>query len=143
LLGLPAMLALAAVGCGARGDALPREPISGTVTLDGAPLKSGSILFEPTAQGAVSSGGMIADGSFRVSRNDGPIPGTYRVMIFAAGAARAPAQPDVVPGQETKSAASSRLGVGLIPIRYNLKTELTAEVKSGGPNTYTFDLKSR
>jgi hypothetical protein len=33
------------------------------------------------------------------------------------------------------------VGTGSIPLRFNLKTELTAEVTSGGPNTYTFDLK--
>ena len=29
----------------------------------------------------------------------------------------------------------------LIPPRYNSQTELTAEVKAGGPNVYAFDLK--
>jgi hypothetical protein len=33
------------------------------------------------------------------------------------------------------------MGVGAIPMRFNLQSELTAEVKAGGPNDYTFDLK--
>src|SRR5690349_8575855 len=77
-------------GCGGAGDDLPREPISGTVSFDGQPLKSGSIQFQPvqTKEG-ISTGGMIDDGRFTVPRNEGPVPGNYKVMIFAAGESRA------------------------------------------------------
>jgi len=33
--------------------------------------------------------------------------------------------------------------VGMIPVRYNLQTELTAQVKTDGPNTYEFVLKKK
>jgi len=141
LLGMIALAVLVPVGCGA-GDDLPREPISGTVTFDGEPVKAGTIQFVPEAgKEGVSSGGIIADGGFRVAREDGPIPGKYSVMIFAAGRPRAATKEGVIPGDEPKAEVKPSLGVGMIPMRFNLKTELTAEVKSGGPNTYTFDLK--
>ena len=44
--------ALGLAGCsGSSGDDLPREAVSGTVTLDGAPLPSGSISFSPDGGG--------------------------------------------------------------------------------------------
>jgi hypothetical protein len=138
LIGLIAAALLAEAGCGGARDGLAREPISGTVTFKGEPLKSGTISFTPIgSQAGVSSGGMISDGTFQVKRADGPIPGKYTVMIFATGARGA----SKAPGEGSEPAAKVSTAVGLIPIKYNLKSELTAEVKSGGPNSYTFDLQ--
>jgi hypothetical protein len=143
-IGIVAAAACSLSGCGA-GDDLPREPISGTVTFEGQPIRSGSIQFVPqkTKEG-VASGGIIADGRFSVARDDGPVPGSYQVMIFAADQTQA-ASPVEPPGAgatpaEKKKARAERSAV-LIPVRYNMQSELTAEVKAGGPNTYTFDLK--
>src|SRR5438132_10117593 len=82
-------------GCGGAGDQLPREPVSGTVTFDGQPLKSGTIRFVPvqTKEG-IDSGGMVTDGRFAVPRQEGPVPGNYKVMIFAAGEPGAAAKSD-------------------------------------------------
>jgi hypothetical protein len=141
LLGMLAVTALAPLGCGGAEDNLPREPIAGTVTFNGEPLKSGTIQFVPMAgKDGVSSGGMITDGSFRVNRDVGPIPGKYNVMIFGAGASGTAKAPVEVQWQE-KAAGKPSVGTGSIPLRFNLKTELTAEVTSGGTNTYTFYLK--
>jgi hypothetical protein len=141
LLGMIALTVLVPAGCGA-GDDLPREPISGTVTFKGEPVKSGTIQFVPMAgREGVSSGGIITDGSFQVAREDGPIPGTYSVMIFAGDRPRPATKDGVMPGDEPRAEGKPALSVGLIPMRFNLKTELTAEVKPGGPNAYTFDLK--
>ena len=52
----------------------------------------------------------------------------------------APPGEDVMPG-ELKILPKKMMKKRLIPPRYNSQTELTAEVKAGGPNTYTFDLK--
>ena len=46
LLGLAVLLATIASGCGP-GNPLGRKAVSGTVTLNGAPLPAGSIMFEP------------------------------------------------------------------------------------------------
>ena len=42
----------ALLGCGGAEDDLPRQAISGTVTLDGKPLEAGSITFDPADPGA-------------------------------------------------------------------------------------------
>ena len=81
----PCLSLIVLAGCGdGRGV---RVPVSGTVTIDGAPLAFGSILFEPLAGGENnrSGGGALeSDGTFRVSAYtafDGLPPGQYRVAI--------------------------------------------------------------
>ena len=72
-------------GCGdGRGV---RVPVSGKVTIDGAPLAFGSVLFEPLEGGENNrpgGGALESDGTFRVSAYtafDGLPPGSYRVAI--------------------------------------------------------------
>src|SRR5438128_90160 len=83
-----AALGLAAIGCsGGGGDDLPRQPVAGTVTLDGEPLNEGAILFAPTgkSEGAVASAtARIENGQFSIPRDQGPVPGTYKVSISHA-----------------------------------------------------------
>jgi hypothetical protein len=139
VLGMIALAAFATAGCGGAGDRLPREPISGTVSFGGRPLNGGSIQLVPEGSSAgISSGGVITDGRFRVAREDGPVPGKYKVMIFAEGGRGAARAADEAPGRPEPAAKGT---AGLIPLRYNFQTELTAEVKAGGPNDFTFDLK--
>ena len=69
-------------GC---GDGRPdRVPVSGTVLIDGQPLKHGYVRFVPT--GARASGGEV-DGSGRFSLTcfepgDGAVLGTHRVEVM-------------------------------------------------------------
>jgi hypothetical protein len=140
---LPLLVAagLAPPGCSSDEDKLPRRPIAGTVTFDGKPLKAGTIQFYPSSvKEGIAAGGFVVDGQFRVAQKEGPVPGKYSVMIFARDENAAPPPPEGdMPGviQARKSTA------GLIPVRYNLETELTAEVKADGPNTYEFVLKKK
>jgi len=126
-------------GCG-EGDELPREAVSGTVTLDGKPLEKGTIQFAPVAGGqgaAVEGGGMIESGKYSIPRDRGLVPGNYHVAIYSGGSgapARGPNGPVTggpAPNKET------------IPTNYNAKTTLKAEVKKGGPNDFQFDLTSK
>jgi len=60
-------------------------PVAGIVLLDGKPLTSGVVQFQP-ASGQAASGQIAADGSFLLSRNapgDGVPPGTYRVAVIS------------------------------------------------------------
>lgn len=129
-------------GCGVGdGDDLPREAVSGKVTLDGQPLAEGSIQFQPEggtdAKGpAVSGGAVIQDGAYDIPGGNGLTPGKYKVAISSAASAEAPAA-DAAPGPAPKPAQEK------IPAKYNAESTLTAEVKSGGGNTFNFDLKSK
>lgn len=60
-------------------------PVNGVVLLDGKPLSSGVVQFQP-ASGQIASGAIATDGTFTLSRhlpNDGIPPGTYRVAVTA------------------------------------------------------------
>jgi hypothetical protein len=131
---LTCALALAAAGCGQRADKWPREPVFGKVSLDGQPLESGEITFVPTGGEGPASGGKITNGSYAIVRADGPVPGPHRVSIYSA-------RPT---GKKIKDEADPRVlydeRVETIPDRYNALSQLTAKVKSGGGNTFDFEL---
>jgi hypothetical protein len=76
---------LLASGCGSNGDLLP---VSGTVTLDGQPLKAGSVQFQPDASRNKSQdipAGKIVDGKYEMSTRGkkGAPPGWYKVVVRA------------------------------------------------------------
>jgi hypothetical protein len=132
------MAAAFLAGCGE--DELPREAVSGTVTLDGQPLKSGMIQFQPTSAGEATAGGAaIVDGKYSVPKAQGLVPGKYQVMI--TGVTGPPEAPkEQLPGDAPRPVLPAK---ELIPDRYNAKTELTAQVNTGGPNTFPFELSSK
>lgn len=134
---------LGATGCGGGAtDDLPREPAAGTVTFEGQPLENGTIQFQPASEKeGVAAGGMIAGGKFTIPRAEGPVPGKYHVAIFAAGNTSAgSAEGGGGPVTRRDMKVQIKDLRGLIPLRYNIQTELMAEVKSGEPNNYKFDL---
>jgi hypothetical protein len=135
-----ALLVVALSGCSVPvEDNLPRERISGTVNFDGQPLPKGTIQFQPASQAeGTASGGMIDDGRFDIPQNEGPVPGKYKVQINTREDAAPALAPGELPGAPN---VPKKRPVGLIPPRYNTKTELTEEVKSGGENIFKFDLK--
>ena len=69
------------VGCGKAGPKI--VPVSGTVSLDGAPLTEGVVGFV-SASGYVSSASITPDGHFKLASQYGPgIPlGAYRVTVL-------------------------------------------------------------
>jgi hypothetical protein len=112
-----------------RGPAVGK--VAGEVTLDGAPLKDGNILFTPIDGQGQTAGDKITDGKFTV---DVPVA-KMQVQITAS---------EVI-GQEPaylgdpKSPMIPKLRE-LVPQRYNAQSELTLDVKPG-PQTVKFDLK--
>jgi hypothetical protein len=138
-LGVAASALLA--GCGGAADELPREAVSGTVKFQGEPLKGGMIQFQPASQAETTAGGAaVVDGRYAIPRSEGLGPGTYNVMIsgLPAPAAATPAKP-VMPGDIDPVPPPREP----IPAKYNTKTQLTARVTKGGPNTFDFDLQPK
>lgn len=67
-------------GCGSNS----RNALHGSVTLDGKPVKTGTISFLPAAgTSGNSSGGEIKDGKYTIPTKVGLQPGEYRVTINA------------------------------------------------------------
>ncbi len=128
-------------GCSGSGDELPRESVSGTVTIDGQPLATGAIRFSPTKADieghAVEGGDSIKNGRFSISREVGLIPGDYRVSIFSGSTTGKRPPPGVGPGRVAKAAQE------LIPAKYNSRSALTANVPKGGLSDLRFDLHSK
>ncbi len=120
-------------GCGPGGPST--VPVSGTVTYQGQPVDGARIMFVATG-GPPANGVTDAQGRFSlttVEPGDGAVVGSYKVSITKRQEIPDPRQPD----------SPYKLTKDLLPARYsNLsQTDLTAEVKAGGPNDFKFELK--
>jgi len=121
------LLAICLAGLCAGCKADPFTDVSGTVTLDGTPIADGEIIFLSPDNTATPSSGAITNGQFNFRATHG----AKKVQVNA-----------------TKDSGKREMDgwvirESIIPERYNAKTELTADVKSGGPNTFTFELTSK
>ncbi len=123
------------VGCGS-SDGLDRRAISGIVTLDGRPLADGAIHLEPEPnQSSTAVGATIRRGEFAIARDQGPIPGSYRVRIYASSGVQSPP----AKGQTERT---RRPMVEVLSDAYNIQTLLRADVTARGPNRFRFELLS-
>ena len=128
-------------GCG-ESDGLPREAVSGTVSVEGKPLKTGLITFLPASpETTTQGGGPVVEGKYSMTRSQGIVPGKYKVIISSpedtpekfpdAGRNNdAPGMPPI-PAKE------------VIPAQYNNKSLLTADVVEGGKNVFDFNLTAK
>jgi len=124
-------------GCGGSSDNLPREAVSGSVTVEGQPLAKGTILFNPTSDKLPTTAtGGINDGKYSIPRAEGLVPGTYKVAISSVGEA----EMKLVHGAPGKLAPPPK---NLISKQFNTNTKLTAEVIGGETNTFDFELTKR
>lgn len=124
-------------GCG--GDPLGRYAISGSVSVDGAPLANGNISFQPTESQPTSSGAVVTGGKFSIPREAGLVAGKYRVVVNAA-----------VPGTEGKVIAADAQPGGppspaqeLIPPDWNTSSQQMIEVKPEGPFEFPFEIATK
>ncbi len=117
---IPLLLAMFA-GCGQSGSQV--APVSGRVTLDGRPLASADVSFQPDGAQRASSGRTDADGRYQ--------------LMFKRG------QPGALVGEHTVRISVSRELVRNppnIPARYDTQSELRREVKADEENIFDFDL---
>jgi hypothetical protein len=139
------LLALAATGC----EGQKMGQVSGTVTVGGAPVTTGTISFIP-ADGKAAVGAIGPDGRFTLTTNqpnDGALIGPHKVTIHATkvgGGTMVPASFE----DELKGAKGQVLVPGkvewIVPERYaHLNTtDLTATVNPG-PQTIDFNLPAK
>lgn len=130
-------------GCGGGSeDGLPRQAVSGKVTLDGKPLERGVISFTPDAQATspVTGGGVIADGAYAIPREQGLTPGKYKVSINASDAPAALA-PGEAPGGPARVKGKAQPAPSA-PAK-SAPSTFEAEVKAGGSNSLDFALTSK
>jgi len=68
------------LGCGP-DNPLNRQPVSGSVKLNGEPVAKGSIRFDSVTRGPTIAGGTIRDGRYEISGEKGLAPGEYAVYL--------------------------------------------------------------
>ncbi len=75
------LMCVCLVGCGQSGP--ERIAVSGTVLVDGQPLRAGSVQFIPAGEtrGPAASAA-VKDGKFELPANDGPLKGTQRIEVI-------------------------------------------------------------
>ena len=130
-----ALLGLLALGLAGCGDA-SRQPLQGSVTLDGRPLEAGYIRFRPEpGSSSPTAGGAVAAGTFAIDRNGGPMAGRFCVEITASRPVGRTTI-DIETGERVQDLEQ------YLPPRYNSQSELEVEVTPGGGNTFQFDLQS-
>src|SRR5687768_6501575 len=122
LTALSVSLALYA-GCGKQSD---RLPISGEVTLDGAPLDSGAIRITSIGgEKVLATGAMIENGQFDIPQSKGLPPGTYHLEITAPDNSAPPVLSRGEPGERGVPTQPDR-----IPPEYNAESQKTVELKN-------------
>jgi hypothetical protein len=107
-------------GCGGATS----TALHGAVTLDGAPVTNGSIVFLPVAADGPKAAAAIEDGKYTIPAEEGLEPGVYRVEVSwhkPTGRKIPSADPGIMM-DETKEA---------IPARFNTDSTLTAELSAG------------
>jgi hypothetical protein len=112
-----------AAGCG-EANPLGRRAIYGAVSLQGKPLESGWVRFEPEDASGVNSAGQIEAGKYRIDEAQGLPPGTYRVAISSPDESQV-TRVEAAPGDE-RSLATER-----VPAKYNAKSTLKLDVPKG------------
>ncbi len=122
------VIGFALPGCGSDGPPQPeRYPVSGTVTLDGKPLETGTIYFKTVATGGID-GMEIHGGQFSGDAEAGERRveiSSMRTIIADMGGMQSEAQ------------------VNDIPPRYNSESNVTVNVTPEGPNDFTFEVTSK
>lgn len=129
-----ALLVVGTLAVGGCQQGSTRYAIEGTVTLDGKPLESGSINFRPV-EGTYSptAGAEIKDGKYLIPRDDGLLPGHFRVEITAS-------RPGKTVMTDEKTGRHIPAYEQYLPARYNSRSELRAEIGPSGPNRFDFAL---
>jgi hypothetical protein len=129
-----ALLGSALGGCGNPGN---HAKIHGKVTLDGAPMATGSIRFVPApgTPGAIT-GGDIKDGQYEIAVAKGPAIGTNRVEIQSMRATGKRIHDAMLPPDQTAEVFENAVAP-----KFNSESTLEVQVKPGD-NTADFDVQS-
>lgn len=119
------LLMFCCLGCG-KSDG-NRAAVSGKVTLDGAPVATGSITFFPMGDTkGCTAGGDVRDGQYSISVAKGPVIGHNRVEIRATEKTGRKVQAPM----SAKGVLTDEI-VQIMPDRYNSGSTLEYDVKAG------------
>jgi hypothetical protein len=117
-------------GCGSNDG---RKTVSGTVSLDGKPLASGSVVFQCVEGKGNNAGGPVKDGQFSIPASHGVFPAKYAVAVQAF-------RPT---GRKVHSESTGRDIDEVAQLQFRESGSITATVTAGGNNYFEFKLTSR
>jgi hypothetical protein len=149
-----AILACCIAGCGGSEGQKPVYPVSGKVTLRGAPVAKATVIFQPVGKDqAVATAMTDIEGVYKLTTYDsydGATAGKYEVLISKSAAPAASNAPvhDASGGNLSAPSApthNAKAGAGdsgatIDPKWSQPNNGLSAEVKSSGENTFDFKL---
>jgi hypothetical protein len=142
-LGLISVL-LAAAGCaGTSGNAPPRVPVMGLVTLDGELLEQGVIRFVPT-EGTTGpqTTGVIDRGIFVLPAEHGPVVGMHRVEILSTDTGGLAMDDEQALARLAAAPQRPKIDIIRVPAIYNKQSQLVAQVPESGTSDLNFELVS-
>ena len=126
---LVTLLIACCLGCGGGRELEDRHATTGVVTLDGAPLAEGEIIFESPedfAAGIPPGIGTIENGKYEATVSTGKKVVRISALVVAG-------EPDPTGLAPTRQ---------LIPAKYNTDSQLEAVITESGDNVFDFDLLS-
>lgn len=123
-------------GCG-RAERRPPVTITGQVSLDGAPLSSGSIQFTSGKTGEAAYANLSSDGRYTVTFPAADVGAEYDVTVGPPIEENVDATAIAEKPQQAKPK--------LIPRKYSDRTSsgLKAKIDKAGDNQFDFQLKTR
>ncbi len=130
-------LTIGILGCGSSGR--ERVIVSGKVSFNGQPVKTGQIRFFPDTQvDSPTSGAYIVDGRYTADSKGGVPVGKFRVEILAFEPPKAP-NPNAPP--IVAEMASRQIGKQFLPEKFNTNSDLSLSIQTGSsPITQDFEL---
>ena len=130
---------LAVAGCGPK---ISRCVLSGSVTSDGEPVPTGTVLFvpeNPDPKLQVSGGSAdIVDGKYTLTPETGLVPGKYKVQVIAL-VDRNKKTGEIVNADDVKDGLVNPLDLvheDLVPPKFGSESEQYVEVGKGKTMTY-------
>lgn len=151
---LSAVLICGLAGCGGAEGQKTVYPVSGKVTLRGAPVAKATVIFQPVGKDqAVATAITDTEGVYKLTTYDsydGATAGKYEVLISKSAAPAASSAPThdatgtnlsapSAPSHNAKAAAGDS-GATIDPKWSQPNNGLSAEVKSSGENKFDFKL---
>lgn len=144
-----------AVGCGESGPAgQPVYPVTGKITMNGAPLTDAAVSFAPKSGQPTAVGMTDQNGEFTLTTyqaNDGAAAGDYAVVVTKVISASTPEvqqeehsmEPNAPSGGEHSLTESGTKTVLMVPPKYSNanETPLKASVKAGETNHFEFKVE--
>jgi len=144
-------------GCGGDTDPgrQPVFPVTGTVTMHGAPLGGATVAFAPQAGQPTAVGKTDAEGKFTLTTyayGDGAAAGSFRVVISKTIAGPPSGEIDAGDHEASEEAAGAHdaandenggAGAEMVPPQYasSADTPFTVEVKTSGENDFPLPIE--